>query len=193
MKKTQIITFDLLFSMVLFILLVMLFVSMYFLEQKSAQDYDYELDYVFANFENNLEAAPSPNGVNIDFLNNFRVDRNKLDSFAMEFYSDNIKVDEYVIGRTGNAHGIGLSTEVYDACIYFVDNDNSRIEFTVGLNSFEAIGNLESGSCHNIITTSGNPCHDYAQGISFLKPVLLDENNPNLNKIIQMNIILCKK
>ena len=71
--------------------------------------------------------------------------------------------------------------------IVFFDNDGSLIN----MGGVRAVGNINGVPCDNIIPN--NPCEGFKQGLTLFKPVLLDEGNVNQNRIVQMNIAMCKK
>ena len=188
MKKGQMITFDMSTTIIIFIVFIILFILLFFFAQKTEQKHEFELEYAFANLENNLRFGP-PNQA---FLKNYRVNRTKLDRFA-DAVPD---IDTYVLGEIGNAHGIGMDENGYDSCLYFRDIDGSRFE--MGINTpVEVMGILTKFSpprtCNDEITNDRNPCDNYKQALAMIKPVLLDEGGPQYNQIIQMNLVICKK
>ena len=189
MKKSQIVTFDLAISLIIFILFIGAFVSLYFLMQKrnSEGERDFEIEYVYANLENNLEFRQKTVGDYVDFLKNYRIDRTKLNNFFRTFKP--LSVDDFVVGEVSGSHGIGMSADNYDVCMYLTDNDGTSLV----VETVNAVGHLKTGSCNLQIATSQNPCAEYSQGISLLKPVLMDENDYTQSRILQLNIVLCKK
>src|SRR4030042_2893776 len=188
MKKGQMITFDMSTTIIIFIVFIILFLLLFFFAQKTEQKHEFELEYAFANLENNLRFGPSDQA----FLKNYRVNRVKLDNFA-----ENVPdIDAYWLGEIGGAHGIGMAAEGYDSCLYFRDIDGSRFE--MGINTpVEVMGILNKFSpprtCNEEITNNQNPCDNYKQPLARIKPVLLDEGGPQYNRIIQMNLVICKK
>ena len=185
-KKAQVITFDLSSSLIVFLIFIAIFIGLFLLTQASETKQEFELEYIFSNLENNLK-FDSPNRA---FFRDYRINKTKLDNFANNIGTGS--VDDYVVGEVGGAHGIGLGVDNYDACLYFTDN-NQRI--SMGSSSWVALGNLSKipSSCNAIISTGQSPCENYRQALSFLKPVLLDLGDPNQNRIIQMNLVVCKK
>lgn len=187
MKKAQIVTFDMTTTLVIFIIFIVIFIGAFFLSQKTSQKQEFELEYIFANLENNLKH----NDTERIFISNYRVDSAKLARFANEIDS----IDEYVVGEINGTHGIGLDEAAYDVCLYFRDNDGTFLNLTAdGLRAIGELGKLvPPQSCHEEILAGRNPCEEYKQAISFFKPVLLDQGSPDNNRIIQMNILICKK
>ena len=56
-----------------------------------------------------------------------------------------------------------------------------------------ASGILSKGSdCNSKLLASLNPCDDYESGTTIFTPILLDLGDPMQNRIIQMNIVLCR-
>ena len=192
MKKSQIVAFDLVISLIIFMVFIGAFISLYFLMQNRdiGNERDFELEYIYANLENNMAFHQAKYSDNMDFLSNYRVDLTKLNNFFTTFRSST--VDDMVIGSVDEAHGIGMSAAAYDSCIYITDNDGRSL----AVGTTNAVGQLKSAtgpiSCNLKIASGQNPCDDYSQGISLLKPVLLDERDPLRNRIVQLNIVLCK-
>ncbi len=189
MKKAQMITFDFSSSIIIFLIFLVIFIGLFVFSQKSEKKPDFEVEYVFANLENNLKYGPADN----DFFADYRVDRAKLENFANAIGSGSI--NPYVIGSVGQSHGIGLDETSYDVCLYFTDNNNQILTITE-MPEIKVLGNLTktASSCNYEMITLGNgPCDKYKQAISLFKPVLLDENDYSNNRIIQMNIVMCKR
>jgi hypothetical protein len=187
MKKAQIITFDFSSSIIIFLIFLVLFIGLFLFTQKSEKKLDFEVEYVFANLENNLKYGPADS----DFFADYRVDKIKLENFATAIGPGSI--NQYVIGIFGQSHGIGLDETSYDVCLYFTDNNNSILTILPGI---KVLGNLTktASSCNYEMISAGNdPCDKYKQAISLFKPVLLDENDYNKSRIIQMNIVMCKR
>lgn len=184
-KKAQMITFDFSTSLIIFIIFIAIFIGLFLMAQKPVEKSEFELEYVFANLENNLKYDSVTNR---DFIRNYRVNYVRLINFATD--PNTADIDPYVIGNiSGNAHGIGLDEGAYDTCLYFMDNDNQIIS----LSGKRALGMLKGGvSCDSMIPQY-NPCEGYKRAYSIFKPVLLDLNNPDANRIILMNIVVCKK
>lgn len=180
-KKSQLMSFDVSLSVIIFIIIIVVLFSVFFLitRDDSSKEFDFELGYVFSNLENNLK-YDAPN----QFFKDYRIDSSRLSSFYA--ISD---IDDYVVGAIGNAHGIGLDVEAFDTCLFLIDNDNRILQ----VNGMDTVGQLKTGSCDAVIAVGGNPCDDYKNSFSMFKPVLLDEGNVNDNRIIQMNLVLCKK
>jgi hypothetical protein len=188
-KKSQVITFDLSSSLIVFLIFIAIFIGLFLLTQASETKQEFELEYIFSNLENNLKFdTPGPSR---DFFRDYRINKTKLDNFAN--YIATGSIDNYVVGEVGGAHGIGLGVDNYDACLYFTDNNNQRI--SMGNDGRVALGNLSKipSSCHAIISVNQNPCDKYQQALAFLKPVLFDVGNPEQNRVIQMNLVVCKK
>ena len=118
-KKAQMITFDLSTSLIIFIIFMAIFIGLFLMAQKPAEKPEFELEYIFANLENNLMYDGITNN---DFIRDYRVNYVRLNNFA----SDIDDIDPYVLGSLSGAHGNGLDEEAYDACMYFTDN-NKRI------------------------------------------------------------------
>jgi len=187
-KKAQIITFDFSTSLIVFLLFIAVFIGLFLLSQGIEKKQEFELEYVFANLENNLQYNATQNR---DFFRDYRVNEEKLNSFASAITSTG-SIDEYVVGTIGAAHGIGLDAAAYDVCLYLTDNNNQLIS----LGGATALGMVKSGSCASVIASvaSTDPCSSYKQTISIFKPVLFDEGSPtNNNRIVQMNLVICKK
>jgi hypothetical protein len=201
-KKAQMITFDFSSSIVIFMIFIAIFIGLFLLSQTVEKKQDFELEYVFANLENNLKFGPSDR----DFFSDYRVDKVKLQNFISTIGTGSI--DSYVIGNVddvnGVSHGIGLDEASYDVCLYFTDNDNSKV-FLDSSNSIQALGWLETdpgshtgNTCNSQLSSNNlvvkNPCEKYKQAISLFKPVLFDEGGPDANnRILQMNIVVCKR
>jgi hypothetical protein len=181
-KKAQIITFDFSTSLIVFLIFMALFIGLFLLGQSEEKKHEFELEYMFSNFENNLQYDLVAGR---DFFRDYRINSGKLDAFA----SSVTNIDDYVVGNISSAHGIGLSSDVYDVCMYFIDNDGTRID----MNGKEAVGELQGGlTCDAEIIANRNPCDGYKQALSLFKPVLFDEGNPEDNRIVQMNLVVCK-
>lgn len=187
-KNAQMVTFDLVVGITLFLIFISIFISvfLFFQNKDSNVEHEFSLEYVFANLENNLENSQNE----IYFLKDYRINLEKLENF-FQFVRDfnGGSIDEFTVSNVVNAHGIGLSADAYDSCLYLTGIDGGRIEI---FGAFEAVGQLKSASCHDKISSGQNPCDEYRQAISLFKPVLFDEENPLRNRILQMNIVLCK-
>ena len=181
-KKAQMITFDLSTSLIIFIIFIAIFIGLFLMAQKPTEKPEFELEYMFSNLENNLRY----DGVSgRDFIRDYRVNYLRLNNFASSIDD----IDPYVLGSIGDAHGIGLDEEAYDACMYFTDNNNQMIS----LSGKDAIGMLKGGVQCSSIIPDDNPCDDYKKAYALFKPVLLLQGNPDQNSIILMNIVVCKK
>jgi hypothetical protein len=196
-KKAQIITFDFSSSIIIFMIFIIIFIGLFLLSQTVEKKQEFELEYMFANLENNLKFGPG----NQNFFSDYRVNKGRLDDFINAFYDKSI--DSYVVGNIsgdmGVSHGIGLDEANYDVCLYFTDNDNRIVSIDPDtMRGTNILGWLEKPGkkCTEGIA-GGKPCDKYSQAISFFKPVLFDEgpiNNPeNNNRILQMNILICKR
>jgi len=185
MKKAQIISFDLSSSMVIFLIVLMVFIAIMAVTRPQESATDFEIDYVFSNIENNLNAE-NPNTA---FLANYRISKSNLDLFA-DIHELSPDIDQYVLGAVANAHGIGVDPESHDSCMFFRD-ESGLIEF--GSANIVAIGELKGGITCNSVISGANPCEQYKRALSMFKPVLLDEGNVNENRIIQMNLVMCEK
>ncbi|MBN2459927.1 hypothetical protein JXB28_06605 [Candidatus Woesearchaeota archaeon] len=184
-KKAQIITFDMTTTLVIFVIFIVIFIGAFFLSQRTIQKHEFELEYVFANLENNLRFDDEDRR----FMSNYRIDSDKLAEFADEVQS----IDNYTVGEINGAHGIGMDAAGYDTCLYFTDNDGTFIRMNgAGL---RVLGELSqpARSCDEVIASGENPCEEYKQAISLFKPVLFDQGSPDYNRIVQMNIVICKK
>jgi hypothetical protein len=186
-KKAQIITFDFSSSIIIFMIFIAIFIGLFLLSQTVEKKQDFELEYMFANLEHNLKFGPA----NQDFFIDYKVNKAKLTNFVSAIGTGSI--DSYVVGNINGAHGIGLDEAGYDVCLYFTDNDNSKVM----IGGQQVMGWLEKPmkSCNDIIMSPGNPnpCDDYKQALSFFKPVLFDEGDSSTNRILQMNIVVCKR
>ena len=186
-KKAQMITFDLSTSLIIFIIFIAIFIGLFLMAQKPAEKPEFELEYIFANLEHNLiyDAVADPTS-NRDFIRDYRVNYLRLNNFA----TDIADIDPYVLGNIGDAHGIGLDEEAYDACMYFTDNDNQILS----LSGKDAVGMLRGvEDCNDKISSNQNPCDGYKKAYALFRPVLLLQGNPDQNRIILMNIVMCKK
>jgi hypothetical protein len=189
-KKAQIISFDFSTSFIIFLIFIVIFIGLIFFSNNTEKKDEFELDYVFANLENNLRHYSVPDR---DFFVNYRISKTKLENFASDF--DMIGIDSFVVGNLAGTHGIGLDDEAYDVCMYFTDNDNSHIVLSAaGKVALGQLGNIGK-SCNDQITdpTKPNPCESYSQAISLFKPVLFDEGDNTKNRIVQMNLVMCRK
>ncbi len=193
-SRGQIISFDLSASVVIFMLFISIFTGFFFLHQNTGVDNadEFELEYVFVNLENNLKISPKSGGSRIDFFSFYNIDTEKLNKFVSKI--EDSSLDNYTIGNVGKAHGIGLDTESYDSCLFFKDTDGSFIELDDGSgNKKKAIGILKDGiNCSIKVGAGKNPCDNYNQALSIFKPVLFNEGDQYKNRIVQMNILLCK-
>ncbi len=188
-KRGQIVTFDLVIGIIIFVLFLGILIGtvFYFQNKDVAMEQDFEIEYIFSNFENNLEINEKTNpSTNIDFIKDYRVDKDKLTSFFVEF--EDKSIDDYVMSNVEDAHGIGLSSFAYDSCLYFTDNDGSRLI----INGMESVGKVKGGTCNQKIISSESPCEMYSQAISIFKPVLYDEKDVQKNRILQMSLVLCR-
>jgi hypothetical protein len=184
MKKGQIITFDFSTSLIVFVIFLALIIGLFLLGQAEEKKHEFELEYMFDNLENNLKFDDPAR----DFFKNYRVNSGRLDAFAS--YIGDGSIDDYIVGSIGDAHGIGMSSDVYDACMYFVDNNGQMID----MGTREVLGELKGGiTCEGEITSNRNPCEGYKQSLALFKPALFDEGGPQLNnRIVQMNLVICK-
>lgn len=188
-KKSQEISFDLIIALVLLMLFAASFIGLTFnLKSKDVVlDDAFEIEYVLSNLEHNLRIYPINNpSSNIDFIENYRVDKTKLQKFYNQFKDKS--VDEFIVGNVQNAHGIGLDEAAFDICLYMTDNDGSRIT----IDGISALGLLKSNRLCNEKIAEGNPCNDYENAISVFKPVLFNQNDTKVNRIVQLNIVLCR-
>ncbi|MBD3204276.1 hypothetical protein GF327_08335 [Candidatus Woesearchaeota archaeon] len=196
-SKSQIITFDLVVSIIVFMIFITIFLTLIFNIPKTKKKIDFEVEFVFDNLENNLIGYNKLNpGDDALFFSEYRINISKLINFADLFKKKS--VDDFVISHLTNTHGIGMSNYTYDSCIFFTDNDGSKIDLDFDdSNSAKTVslGYLkESGQfCNESIQSTQNPCNDYDQAISLVKPVLYDLNDVYNNRVIQMNILLCKQ
>jgi len=183
MKTAQIFSMDMIISVVVFAVFMSLFVGIFVASQSytAEQDTQFELEYVFANLENNLRFETDPNLI---FLRDYRINAQNL----ANFFASVSNTDTYIVGSLPDAHGIGLSEDAYDTCLYLTDTDGSRLR----INGLEAVGSLKSDTCHNIISSNENPCDEYSDSLSLFKPVLYDNSDQNLNRIIQLNLVICR-
>ena len=192
LKKAQMITFDFSSSIIIFLIFISIFIALFVLTQKSEEKFGFETEYVFANLENNLKNI----AVEEAFFSDYRVDKTRLENFASALNSiDSSSINLYVIGSIEGSHGIGLDETSYDVCLYFTDNNNQFMSIMASP-EIKALGflNKTGSSCNQEMIIEGNgPCEAYQQAISIFKPVLLDEGDYRFNRIIQMNIVMCKR
>lgn len=183
--KAQIFSLDMIFGLIVFILIIVGLISIFLFGSftKSVDKYDYERDYLYRNLERNLAQLSG----NMTFLQNSRVDVIKLQDFAMAYRNQSI--NDFVVGNVSKARGIGLDPAAYDVCLYFTDNDKSIVQ----LGGIKYLGTVDGGSCDSVIGGGSNPCNGYKDVISMFKPVLFDARNPNLSRIIQMNLVVCRR
>lgn len=188
-KKGQILSLDLMSSIVLFTILVVLFVGFFVASRlfEPPRNYDFELDYVFSNMETNLNDPSVTN----DFLDDSRVDTIILDDFAQEYAGRSL--DYIVLGTVGATRGIGLYPEGYDVCLYFTDIDDSIYDMdSTPESAIRYLGVLKSGTCNDVFRVDENPCEGYGDVVSIFKPVLLDFGDYTKNRVVQMNVVVCK-
>jgi hypothetical protein len=191
-KRGQIVSFDLVTSLIIFVLFLAVFIGFFFFQQNKDLDEgeDFEVEFIFDNLENNLKLNPSGPTLPVDFFGNYRVKNSKLVNFIADI--DETKLDDYIIGNLANTHGIGLDTSSFDTCLFFRD-ENGIIDLNPLGTARKAIGKMkDSESCHDKLDSGENPCEGYDNAIALFKPVLFDRSDSNLNKIVQMNILLCK-
>jgi hypothetical protein len=192
--RAQIISFDFVIGVVAITIAVLVMMGLIILMQKSAEAPAFELEYLFANLEHNLNHAGEPG---IAFLHGHRADAARLANFVDQYNSmpGTDFLDNFVIGNTSATHGIGLEPAGYDTCLFFT-NGTSNIDMGGGK---IAIGDLKPGSdpdldyCDSAIALGKNPCANYKSAVSLFMPVLLDRGDPATNKIVQLNIVVCKK
>lgn len=183
-RKSQIISTDLIYGLIAFILIVSIFVGifMYSRMSKGAPDYEYELDYLFLNIEKNVEQMDE----SVIFIDGSRVDYVKLERFYQA--SQGKSIDDIVIEQVGNATGVGLDEGSYDTCLFFTD-DEGRIE----VGGITYVGKIRENTCEQLMTHSyANPCDSFKSAVSLFKPVLLDTHDYSSSRIIQMNLVVCK-
>jgi hypothetical protein len=183
-KKSQLMTFDLSASSMLFLVFIVLLVGSFILfrSYENKQEFDFELEYIFANLENNLKFDGRES-----VFHDYRVEKEALDKFA----SSGADLDRYILGNVGEAHGIGMAEEAYDSCLFFTDTDGSIMDMTKS--GVKVLGELKSGSCGSKIIGDQNPCEGYERALSFFKPVLYKGADQYEDRIILMNIVVCEK
>jgi hypothetical protein len=172
MTKSQIISMDLVMSIVLLLFFLLLIFGM-LATTRTTQKEDFVYEYVFDNFEKN-----------VGFFEKYRVDHNGLVDFANE---NTGSIDSFIIGMI-NTKGIGLSEESIDSCLYFTDTDRE----VMVVEEKNALGVVGGDECDDRIKTS-SPCHGFNRAISLSRPVLIDYNDPDENRIILMHVLLCLK
>lgn len=187
MRKAQLISFDLGASVVIFLIFLVVFIGIFmtFQGMKTTAKYEFELSYAYDNLENNLKQKDDT-----AFFSSYRVDAEKWALFVNTLpppASDPNAFDAYVLGNISSAHGIGMSEDGFDTCLYF-SNENGPME----LGGITAIGSLKTGTCNAAIIGGKNPCDNYKQALSMFKPVALITGNGN-NEIVSMNLVLCRK
>lgn len=184
-KKSQIISTDMIYGLIAFILLVTIFIGIFIYGNltKDIDKYDYEMDYIFLNLEKNVAQLESDE----IFIVGSRVYLDKLETFFNTYEEESI--DELVVGQIGAANGIGLDITAYDTCLYFTDNDLSILE----IDGSRYLGEVNGVACELIIESERNPCDEFTNAVSLFKPVLLDEGDVTLNRVIQMNLVVCRK
>ncbi len=184
-KKGQLVTFDFSTSMILFIMfgIIIVTVVVFSMTFDDSAQYEFEFEYIFDNLENNLAYGEQTQ----NFMSNYRINMDNLRRFVSA-YGD---IDDYTVGTIEHngkkSHGIGLYAEAYDTCMYFTHN-NDLIE----VSGKKAFGKTKNGACEDFIPHSKNPCEGYEHITSFIKPVLLDKGRYDTNKIVQMNLVVCK-
>jgi len=178
---------DLVFGIIIFILILLLFLGFFLFGSitKNIKTYDYEMDYLFMNMEKNVGQLNDA----MIFIHGSRIDAARLRTFT-NAYEDK-SIDDFVIGYVGAARGIGLDPAAYDVCLYFTDNDASII--SLAPSGIKYLGNVTEGTCNSVINQGKNPCDGYEEAISMFKPVLMDVGNSDINRIVQMNLVVCKK
>jgi hypothetical protein len=201
-RKAQVITIDFLTGFAVFIVIIIMLAgtALTMARRDSADTADFELEFAYANLESNLRHDPLDPLGSSAFLSVNRVDAAKLSNFVARYQNpapgDDIDLDTYVLGEIGNAHGIGMNGESYDICFYF--RDEAGIVGLGPAGNQKAIGRVKDKNgnpvlCHDAIAAGKNPCEGYKGVVSTFRPVLFDRGDPQANRIIQMNIVLCRK
>ena len=70
-----------------------------------------------------------------------------------------------------------------------VDN-TGRMSLASGL---VALGRVKGGDCNSMISAEKNPCEGYADAIGLFIPVLYDTGDTYTSRIVQLNIVVCKR
>lgn len=186
--RAQLLSFDFSTGTIFFLLMIALIIGIFAFNTftSNRDEIPFELEFVLSNLENNVRFAP----VSERFLTNYRVDKDKLDAFAL---SHSGSIDDFLIGTFEDSHGIGISPDNYDGCLYFRD-DNGPIAINQGQpEEVVALGETKSGSCDSHIIGNQNPCSDdYSTALALFEPVLMDYHDVSENKIVQLNMVLCQ-
>ncbi|HLP79234.1 MAG TPA: hypothetical protein VK158_01230 [Acidobacteriota bacterium] len=181
-KKAQIVTFEFAVTLIAFIIFVAIAIVIIVFRFPDTPRSDLEVEYVFANLEYNL-AQDGYDGV----LTSYRAQKSEVERFWLA--KQTVSIDNYAIGTINNVPGIGLHVETYDVCWYYTDISGDKIP----VNGNIALGQLRSGvSCQQKILANENPCEEYERAISIFQPILWEEGNVDSNRIVQMNLVLCK-
>jgi hypothetical protein len=187
--KAQVFSMDMILGIIIFILIMAILAGIFFFGNfnKPIDTYNYEMDYLYKNLEVNVGQLNN----NMIFIQNSRINVANLYNFANEIIMNrNQSIDDFVIGNISEARGIGLDPDAYDVCMYFTDNDRSIVMLNNGI---RYLGKVDAGTCNDVIGSGNNPCDGYESAISMFKPVLFDVGNPRSNRIIQMNLVVCKR
>lgn len=187
-SRGQIVSLDLVLGGLFFLLALSVFIFLIvFYPGNSKQDLqgEFEILYSFSNVE---QALKDPAYVNVDFMRLYRIDVMKMDAFADTFGS--ASMDTLLLGSQGESAGLGLSEDGYDTCMYFMDELKNPI--LMGSSQYRALGQLNGISCHDQFLT-GSLCSGYKHGLSTFRPVLWSTGSPVTSKIVQMNVVACKK
>jgi hypothetical protein len=193
MKRGQIVTFEFSLTLIAFIIFVIIATTIIIIRFPETPKSDTDAEYVFANLENNLAADSKP-----QVLQNYRAIKSDVENF----WSINAlnSVDKYVLDRISltAGPGIGLTDYAYDVCWYYTDTTGSILPIITASGPISAIGQVKDKSgatnyCNVEITAGRNPCANYTKAVSVFQPTLWDEGTTTTNRIIQMNLVLCKE
>lgn len=181
MKRGQVVSFDLLSGVLLFLIFVAVFILVFFLPrfEVTPPEFEAELLFVFDNLEQTLE------GTSEQFMTRgYRVDYDGLS----QFYSLE-SIDEAVFGKDPTG-GIALYPDGYDVCLYIMDVDGDFLD----VNGRVAAGNLSVAgqTCDAVLRGGGNPCAEYERGMTTFRPVVLLNPPSEDNRIVQLNVVACK-
>lgn len=200
-KRGQIISFDLVLGMLIFIIAaIFLLIQIDKLIPESADDLNIQSDFVFNNLELNLKNPKYASSTgNKGFLDNYKISEEELKKFQNLPYEDSDENDFNDIKSLAikNLQFTGL---IVDFCIFFENKDSNLIEINgksgIGKNNANEkifVGKNINGQigCNENMednTIAFPECSDfYSNAIKIFKPVVRQ------NQIMKMNILLCGK
>jgi hypothetical protein len=184
MKRSQLLSFDFIVAVIAIIFVGFTIAGVLLASQRTEakNEFSMEFEYLYSNLENNLNQLPD----NVHFIHGYSVDPARFENFANMYSTEGL--DKYVLENVGDAHGIGLDGAGYDTCLYFTDMDGP-MDFSPGES---ILGTTKDGHCKDMIDANQNPCASYKDALALFRPVLINYGDPVKNRIVQMNIGVCK-